>query len=219
MGKRSSDTIGQIMTMAVQNLNEADRTEMVKYMKQAMVGTFFEKWLAMSGWMSSENPLPEKKEEDNDQKVAAKAPPQDNEEQDKKMGKVVAAKRSLKSEDGGVPEKRFKTTTTSEEQATAQVCFGNPERCATCESSGFCLAGQARTGDGITSQAELEKLIRAIASNPALGPVEKQTTIQGLRDSVFKSNLRHRHVAMDSSAEGVASAPISWNTTLGDSVA
>lgn len=62
------------MTMAVQNLNEADRTEMVKYMKQAMVGTFFEKWLAMSGWMSSENPPPEKEEEDNDRKVAAKAP-------------------------------------------------------------------------------------------------------------------------------------------------
>lgn len=145
---------------------------------------------------------------------------QDNEEEeDKKMGKVVAAKRSLNSEDGDVPEKRFKTTTTNEEQATAQVCFGNPERCATCESSGFCLAGQARTGDGITSQAELEKLIRAIASNPALGPVEKQTTIQGLRDSVFKSNLRHRDVAINSSAEGVASAPISWNMTLGDSAA
>ena len=57
MGKRSSDTIAQILTMAVQNLNEADRNEMVKYMKQAMVGTFFERWLAMSGWMSSRHQL------------------------------------------------------------------------------------------------------------------------------------------------------------------
>ena len=41
---------------------------------------------------------------------------------------------------------------------------------------------------GITSQAELEKLIRAIATNPNLTPQQKNTTIQGLRDSVWKSN-------------------------------
>ena len=56
MGKRSSDTIAQILSMAVQNLNESDREEMVRYMKQAMMGTFFEKWLAMSGWMESSTP-------------------------------------------------------------------------------------------------------------------------------------------------------------------
>ena len=33
MGKRSADTIAQIMTMAVQNLEESDRLEMVKYSK------------------------------------------------------------------------------------------------------------------------------------------------------------------------------------------
>lgn len=42
----------------------------------------------------------------------------------------------------------------------------------------------------ITSQAELEKLIRAIATNPTLTPQQKNTTIQGLRDSVWKSNQR-----------------------------
>jgi hypothetical protein len=42
----------------------------------------------------------------------------------------------------------------------------------------------------ITSQVELEKLIRAIASNPELTTMQKTTTIQGLRDSVWKSNIR-----------------------------
>jgi hypothetical protein len=50
MGKRSADTIAQIMTMAVQNLNDSDREEMVRYMKQSMAGTFFDRWLTMSGW-------------------------------------------------------------------------------------------------------------------------------------------------------------------------
>lgn len=49
MGKRSSELMSQILTMAVQNLDEQDRDDMVKYMKQAMVGTFFERWLKMSG--------------------------------------------------------------------------------------------------------------------------------------------------------------------------
>jgi len=204
MGKRSSDTIAQIMTMAVQNLNEADRNEMVKYMKQAMVGTFFERWLAMSGWMSTPK------------SAAAEA---ENEEV-QKMGKVGAAKRSLEPEeeedDDDTAGKRFKTTSG---EATAQTvaCLGTGDQkmCATCESSGVCLAGQG-SGD-VTSQAELEKLIRAIASNPELGPVEKQTTIQGLRDSVFKSNLRHRNGSAAASAASGASAPIAWNMTLGGS--
>ena len=34
MGKRSSDMIAKILTMAVENLDGADREEMVKYMKQ-----------------------------------------------------------------------------------------------------------------------------------------------------------------------------------------
>ena len=45
--------MSQILTMAVQNLNETDRDDMVCYMKQAMVGTFFERWLKMGGWISS----------------------------------------------------------------------------------------------------------------------------------------------------------------------
>jgi len=55
MGKRSSETIAKIMSMAVENLDQEDREEMVRHMKQAMVGTFFEKWLSMSGWSISPN--------------------------------------------------------------------------------------------------------------------------------------------------------------------
>jgi hypothetical protein len=55
MGKRSSELMSQILTMAVQNLNDQDRDDMVKYMKQAMVGTFFERWLKMAGLGESED--------------------------------------------------------------------------------------------------------------------------------------------------------------------
>jgi hypothetical protein len=199
MGKRSSDTIAQIMTMAVQNLNENDRNEMVVYMKQAMVGTFFEKWLAMSGWMD------EKKPSAKDAKPAN--------EEDQKMGKVGTAKRPLKPDNLKDDEssKRFKTATNGKAAAKTVVCLGSGDTrtCATCESSGVCLAAGKGTGD-VTSQAELEKLIRAIVSNPELGPVQKQTTIQGLRDSVFKSNLR-------ATGSAVASAPVAFHTSLDDS--
>jgi hypothetical protein len=80
---------------------------------------------------------------------------------------------------------------------------------------GVCLADPGP--NDITSQAELEKLIRAIASNPELGPVEKQTTIQGLRDSVFKSNQRHRDMVGSGSAS-VAIAPLPTIITFGESI-
>ena len=41
MGKRSADTIAQIMTMAVQSLAQEDRDEMVKYMKESMAGVSY----------------------------------------------------------------------------------------------------------------------------------------------------------------------------------
>lgn len=198
MGKRSSDTIAQIMTMAVQNLNENDRNEMVKYMKQAMVGTFFEKWLAMSGWMRATPSA-----------AAAATKPAPEED-----GKVGAAKRPLKldDQDDDIADKRFKVTTTGEATAQTVTCLGSGDikTCATCKASGVCLAAGQRTGD-VTSQTELEKLIRAIASNPELGPVEKQTTIQGLRDSVYKSNLRHQN------SSAVANAPVASHFTPGES--
>jgi hypothetical protein len=117
MGKRSSDMIAQILTMAVQNLNEADKEEMVKHMKQAMVGTFFDRWLAASGWMDGIHG-----------KKRAGSPPV--------SGKTPTKKRQ-KSDD-----------------VSSSVEASLPK-------------------DGITSQAELEKLIRAVATNPGLDPVQK----------------------------------------------
>ena len=78
-----------------------------------------------------------------------------------------AMKRSKSDgEDDDVADKRFKTTTSGEATAQTVACLGNgnPAFCTTCESSGMCLAAGQGTGD-VTSQAELEKLIRAIASN------------------------------------------------------
>merc|ERR1712147_471358 len=43
------------MTMAVENLSGADREGMVLHMKKAMAGTFFERWLSMSGWQGGQN--------------------------------------------------------------------------------------------------------------------------------------------------------------------
>ena len=210
MGKRSSDTIAQIMTMAVQNLNEKDRNEMVKYMKQAMVGTFFERWLTMSGWMASSP-------------AAASLPSSDDvEDEDRKVGTAGDApvKRSPGSGDSqGLSNKRLKTESQSGEATSQAVeCLGgNARTCSTCEANGVCLAAPV-TGDvDVTSQAELERLIRAIASNPELGPVQKQTTIQGLRDSVWKSNQRHRNMSVGSAS--VTSVPIPLGITLGDSAA
>lgn len=50
MGKRSSDIVQQILSMAIQNLPNKEKDEMVNYMKQAMVGTFFERWLIVGGF-------------------------------------------------------------------------------------------------------------------------------------------------------------------------
>jgi hypothetical protein len=131
MGKRSSDMIAQILTMAVQNLNQADKEEMVKHMKQAMVGTFFDRWLVASGWMDGSH-----------------------------------AKNKRASSPSALQNKRPKS---DDEPAKVEVSLPNA---------------------GFTSQAELEKLIRAVATNPSLDPVQKNTTIQGLRTSVWKRNQR-----------------------------
>jgi iron-sulfur cluster repair protein YtfE (RIC family) len=160
MGQRSSDMIAQIMTMAVQNLNEADREEMVTYMKQAMAGTFFDRWLSMSGWMD-------------DRKETTKLSGDDG--STRKRGSLAAEK----SDD----HKRAK----AEESTNSDVVTSAAE----VQSKAMALLPQAiNPAAGVTSQAELEKLIRVIATNPNLTPQQINTTIQGLRDSVWKSNQR-----------------------------
>lgn len=51
MGKRSADTVTKIMIMATQSLDNEERLDMLRYMKEAMEGTFFDRWLLMSGWI------------------------------------------------------------------------------------------------------------------------------------------------------------------------
>ena len=50
MGKRSAEMMGKILNLAVCSLPGDEREDMVKCLKKAMGGTFFEKWLTMGGW-------------------------------------------------------------------------------------------------------------------------------------------------------------------------
>jgi zinc finger-like protein len=177
MGKRSSDMISEIMTMAVQNLNQADRLEMIQYMKAAMSGTFFDKWLSMSGWMEDVETPPE-----NDKKRHAS-----KEGQTENAVKRAKAASPVVRDDAGVGAVSMTAVSTYKDAATTAVATAASVTARSPESSTPSL--EIRTGE-ITSQAELEKLIRAIATNPALSSHQKHTTIQGLRDSVWKSNQR-----------------------------
>jgi len=160
MGKRSSETIAEIMSMAIENLEEKDREEMVKHMKQAMVGTFFEKWLAMSGWSIFSNKTSSLSEEDkHDVKINVKNP----------IKHVIEDS----SDDIEHPATKKIRAMSADELITEAKSSNNP----------------------ITSQQELERLIRAVATNPSLSTIQKYTTIQGLRDSVWKSNKLNNQVA------------------------
>mmetsp|Transcript_13353 Transcript_13353/g.27993 ORF Transcript_13353/g.27993 Transcript_13353/m.27993 type:complete len:875 (-) Transcript_13353:1593-4217(-) len=183
MGKRSSDTIAQILTMAVQNLKEVDREEMVNHMKQAMMGTFFERWLTMTGWEGGNNI-------------------KDGGSGTKKGGE---------GEFGGTTRKR--TPSVAELSVTSVsslggasdtdigVSCGNKKRRACEDNEGTASVpvptmaeSLSQTIDNcqpmgeITSQENLQKLIRAVVTNPGLTPKEQNTTIQGLRASVWKRN-------------------------------
>jgi hypothetical protein len=210
MGKRSSDMIAQIMTMAVQNLNQADREEMVKYMQQAMAGTFFDRWLSMSGWMKNDN-----------KSVSRSLKPDTTTSTEIEPASLIVTSENSSSAaegEGQRPHKRFKTT--------------GEEECESLQSSSSPTTTRpdvAKFGDAsfphptstfateVTSQAELEHLIRAIASNQNLTPLQKNTTIQGLRDSVWKSNQRIRRNA--EAANGVEPSSNSNNCVANHSQA
>jgi hypothetical protein len=178
MGKRSSELMSQILTMAVQNLPEADRDDMVRYMKQAMVGTFFERWLKMGGWM---------------EKTAVKT-----EENDDGGGKLSRGDEG--SDSLGMESNTTSTSSTSDAKMSAtsretSVISANQLHPFSFQSNAPTLANSASSTDdeapdNYTSGVELEKLIRAIGTNPHLDPKQKALTIQGLRDSVWKSNCR-----------------------------
>ena len=178
MGKRSSELMTQILTMAVQNLNEADRDDMVRYMKDAMVGTFFERWLKMEGWMEKTGVEPEESDDGggkmSTEEASAAVPVK--EEAGSGDAKVAAAATSKDPPKETIDQPYTSTTATVTASETAVATAAN-------------YLKEDKT-ERYTSAVELEKLIRAIGTNPHLDAKQKNLTIQGLRDSVWKSNCR-----------------------------
>lgn len=195
MGQRSSDVMIQILNLAVHNLPEEDRDEMVRYMKQAMVGTFFERWLTMGGWTGGE---PNKDGEASDKNYSTKSEGAQN------NNSTVPRYLSLSSA-GTIDSNIAKGAETTKNFSNKQKQDSKREEqdsssCSYCQDTGCCLnpeipcccSSSSPSSPCVvdTTQEELEKLIRAIASNPELTPKQKNTTIQGLRDSVWKCRKR-----------------------------
>lgn len=251
MGQRSADTIAHIMTMAVQNLEPIDRIEMVKYMKQSMAGTFFDRWLLMSGWMNdidsgnaptnATSTLPvsadakaaasseidsgaDRKLSSEEQKLQQQHEPFDDKlvttrdeiakivptpEATKKSSELIiqdAKKRAanletLNNNDALSSEARASSPESKRLKLHGDAvgeCISHSEEtwpaCSPCSNDTNINNNNNNNNSGITGQAELERLIRSIATNPSLTPAQKNTTIQGLRDSVWKSNQRHKQM-------------------------
>ena len=154
MGKRSSKIMGEILSLAVQNLPHEERYKMIFHMKEAMIGTYFEKWLDLGGWLDNFS-IGQKKRSSSD---CASDP---SEEHDTK------------------PKKKTKTDSTSD---------GNHPSLSSLDT--------ITNGESDISPKDLEKLIRAIASNPTLNSTEKSATIQKLRDSVWKAKQRKKHAKL-----------------------
>lgn len=161
--------MSQILTMAMQNLNVSDRDDMVRYMKQAMVGTFFERWLNMAGWVGRElgesddggGKMPKKQTTEGKNETTAPINPT-------RTGEIVPNVAAMPAQESDLSH-----------VASRSLLFGS----TTTHNS-------IDTAEKPTSAAELEKLIRAIGTNPNLNAEQKNLTIQGLRDSVWKSNCR-----------------------------
>ena len=81
--------------------------------------------------------------------------------------------------------------TESTEQPQSMSSFANQPYVATATAaSSTTNHSDEEETEKYTSAAELEKLIRAIGTNSHLDAKQKTLTIQGLRDSVWKSNCR-----------------------------
>lgn len=199
MGKRSSQLMSQILTMAIQNLNEADRDDMVHYMKQAMVGTFFERWLKMGGWMEKTSGGPRVEGGGKDD-GGGKMPIDEKQE---KMGNVDLT--SMTDKISKEPGSNMAASLNELSNETGQPHPPSVQPYAAASASTFTSNcgddEEEATDEKYTSATELQKLIRAIGTNPHLDAKQKTLTIQGLRDSVWKSNCRlskrKREVAMD----------------------
>lgn len=176
MGKRSSDMIVDILTMAVQNLKEVDREEMVKHMKQAMVGTFFDTWLSMTGWNGGDGKGESVQTPGTRKRTASMA----------ELSVSSTSSLGASDSDGiGKPPALPTTISSKNDGGTSSPTSG---AAATAIAAHLSQSINNSQSGEITSQANLEKLIRAVVINPSLTPMEKNTTIQGLRASVWKRN-------------------------------
>ena len=188
MGKRSSDQISQIMTMAVENLSGADREGMVLHMKKAMAGTFFERWLSMSGWQGGQNGG------EGDSKPAALPATKDGAGGDPRKDPSAATKLNFSS--------------ASPLEVAKRSCQIVPEGNS---GSGTAATASKKDGDGkaptvVTNTAELEKLIRAVMRNGDLTPFQKNTTIQGLRASLWMGQKSRKRKLEEASGTATGAA-------------
>jgi len=142
MGKRSSQMMSQILSLAVQNLPQNERVKMMFHMKEAMTGTFFERWLDLGGWLQN-FPSPSSSS----------------------INKSATTEKNTE-----VPKK----TEVLKDDISSISSLEPPYH-----------------GEAVTPK-EMEKLIKTIAANPQLSAVEKNATIQKLRDSVWNSNMRRK---------------------------
>mmetsp|Transcript_2117 Transcript_2117/g.3255 ORF Transcript_2117/g.3255 Transcript_2117/m.3255 type:complete len:767 (+) Transcript_2117:61-2361(+) len=178
MGRRSSDMMGKILTMAVQTLPKSEREEMIENMKQAMVGTFFERWLVMEGFGGGSNT-------------------------------PTAATTSTSNKCNTSPP----GTTEAEDKI---ACAADSHCCLTstvCIAAGKCVFNMS--SETTLQQEDLTKLIKTIAANPSMTLEEKNSSIQLLRDSVWKNN-RKRKFSLD---QTLSSSSLTWQYQITSSQA
>lgn len=154
MGKRSSETMGQILSLAVENLPIKERTQMVQHMKAAMVGTYFERWLDLGGWL---------------QEISGGTTTNTNAQD------VIPSKHQEEPSDGG---KRIDADSSSKSVKTEGASMNTNNTSA--DSSLPSNETEPRTCSDTLTPQKLEKLIRTIAANPELSTSEKTSTIQSL---------------------------------------
>uniref|UniRef100_A0A7S2LNN7 Uncharacterized protein n=1 Tax=Leptocylindrus danicus TaxID=163516 RepID=A0A7S2LNN7_9STRA len=133
-----------------------------------MIGTFFEKWLIMGGWSGS-NLSPEL------------------------SAIVVSPGERIEDKKPSVEEKRARELENATNASNSDMSLSLSHAIA---QTGHSI-NDGNHPDGKITQEELEKLIRAIAANSQLTAAQKNTTIQGLRDSVWKSNRKRNLEALE----------------------
>lgn len=219
MGQRSADTIAQILSMAVQNLPQSERVEMVGYMQNAMAGTFFDKWLSMSGyWAGNKDTKGAGVEQEKEEVMYKFAPADDEGDQEPALPAVAPA--AAPQDNGpqvavaaaGIPavvieddadsresdRKRPPSAALSDDSDDGTTRSSTKPRLSISDVVDQAL--RSKNHDEATSEDDLHKYIRAIATNASLSSKDKNAIIQGLRDSVWRSNQRKRQKQAASSS-------------------